>query len=116
MRHLDQASRAPLGTDERTRLSLTKTSQTLGAPSARGREDSDASAGRETRVRKKGRAAIVEAQAQNTLADLTGTKPLTAKATDRDITGKLPSQVNVNVGTHGAKRSPSMRGMGMFRG
>ena len=37
MRPLDQASLAPLVTEERTRLSLVKTSQKPGAPSANGR-------------------------------------------------------------------------------
>ena len=41
MKHLDQASLAPLGTEEPTRLSLVKTSQTLGAPSASGRVASE---------------------------------------------------------------------------
>ena len=58
---------------------------------------------------KTGRAATVEAQAQNTLADLASTKPLTAKPTDRDITGELPSQVSDNMRTHGAERSPTKR-------
>ena len=113
MRHLDQASPTPLGTDERTRLSLTKTSMTLG--SGPHQREGERTQKRGPGARRECEAATVEAQAQNTLAALTGTKPLTAKPTDRDITGKLPSQVSVNVGTHGAKRSPTMRGKGMVR-
>ena len=62
---------------------------------------------------KAGRAATIEAQAQNTLADLAGTKPLTAKPVNRDITGELPSQVSVNMRTHRAEGCPAMRRRGM---
>ena len=103
---MDQASRAPLGSDERTRLSLTKTSQTLGAPSARRARDESA---------KTGMAATVEAQAQNSLADLTGAKPMTSEPTGRDITGKLPSHASIKMRTRGAERSPIMRGRGVVR-
>ena len=36
MKHLDQASLAPLGTEERTRLSMVENSHTPRAPSAKG--------------------------------------------------------------------------------
>ena len=52
IKHLDQASWAPLGTEVRTRLSLVKTSHTPGAPSVRGRDMSETPSGPEANERK----------------------------------------------------------------
>ena len=81
MKHLDQASLDPLGTEERPRLSLVKTSQTPGAPSPSGRVASETSPCWEEEERKQeGQRPFVETETQNPLAHFTGAEPVSTEA------------------------------------
>ena len=98
MKHLDQASLAPLGTEERTRLSLVKTSHTPGAPSASGRVASETPSCREEKVRKQ--------EGQRPLKRRLKTRWHTSqvlKPCPRSQSDELPREVSIDVGAHGAE-------------
>ena len=74
--HLDHASRAPVRTEERTRLPLVNTFQTLGAPSAKGTGCGRCvSRLRRQSVETRGTPSI-KPQAEEALADLAGAAAL----------------------------------------
>ena len=110
MKHLDQASLAPMGTEERTRLSQVKTSHTPGAPSASGRVASETPSCLEEKVRKQEGQRPLKTEAQYSLAHLAGTNTLPAKPVHRDVTEELPREVSIDVGAHGAEGDPPVTG------
>ena len=90
MRHLDQVSRAPSGTDDRTHGPLAKASQILGARSASVRGPDEGLLWEDTMTWKHGGQSAVESQAENPLANFAKPESLTDEGTgqnSRDAAG-----------------------------
>ena len=68
VKHLDHASRAPAGTDERTRFPLVNTSH--GAPSAREREEGGVGKEREVKMWKQEGTPAIEPETEDALTHL----------------------------------------------